>query len=113
MTDTTTPEAIGRTYAKLVLGDVLAPHDRQRLTTWLLANTTSENRFRAGLPEGWTLADKTGTGDYGTTNDVGVAWTADRTPIVLSVLSTKRQADAPSDDPLLAKTAALLVPALT
>ncbi|MEV0279571.1 class A beta-lactamase [Streptomyces sp. NPDC050610] len=112
VTDTTSPKAIGRTYAKLVLGTVLAPRDRQRLTTWLLANTTSENRFRAGLPKGWTLADKTGTGDYGTTNDVGIAWTPNRTPIVLSVLSTKKRADGPSDDPLLAKTAALLASAL-
>ncbi|MEC4016345.1 class A beta-lactamase [Streptomyces sp. H27-D2] len=111
-TDITSPAAIARTYAKLTLGNALTPRDRQQLTAWLLANTTSGARFRAGLPQGWTLADKTGTGEYGTTNDVGVAWTPDRTPIVLAVLSTQHDADAPADEPLVAKTAALLAAAL-
>lgn len=112
-TDTTSPRAIGQTYARLTIGNALAPEDRDRLTGWLLANTTSGARFRAGLPTDWTLADKTGTGDYGTTNDVGIAWTSDGSPIVLAVLTTKREATAPADEPLIAKTASLLAPALT
>ena len=36
------------------------------------ANETSS--MRAGLPDGWTTADKTGNGDYGSTNDVGIAY---------------------------------------
>ncbi|MFF1909806.1 class A beta-lactamase [Kitasatospora sp. NPDC058218] len=112
-TDTTSPAAIGRSHQKLVLGDALTPRDRQQLTAWLLANTTGAARLRAGLPGDWTLADKTGTGDYGTTNDVGIAWTRDGTPVVLAVLSTQRDADAPADEPLLARTAALLADALT
>ncbi len=112
LTDTTTPAAIGRSHRKLVLGDALAVQDRRRLTEWLLANTTSAARFRAGLPEDWALADKTGTGDYGTTNDVGIAWTPEGTPVVLAVLSTKQDADAPADEPLVARTAALLAAAL-
>ncbi|WP_020672280.1 class A beta-lactamase [Amycolatopsis nigrescens] len=106
--DTTTPGAIGRDYGRLVLGDALDPGDRARLTGWLKANTTSGKRFGAGLPDDWELGDKTGSGDYGTTNDVGVAWTADGTPIVLAVLSTKHTQDAAYDDLLIADTARLL-----
>lgn len=113
VTDTTSPAAIGWTNVKLVLGDALAPRERRQLTQWLLADTTSGARFRAGLPKDWTLADKTGTGDYGTTNDVGIAWTPSGTPLVLAVLSTKPDADAPADEPLVADTAALLASALT
>ncbi|WP_331766115.1 serine hydrolase [Embleya sp. NBC_00896] len=112
-TDTTSPRAIGRTYARLTLGDALAPRDRKRLTRWLLANTTSANRFRAGLPNDWILADKTGTGAYGTTNDVGVAQPPGRGPLVLAVLSTKRHADARADEPLVAEAAELLATTLT
>ncbi|GAA1235166.1 PEN family class A beta-lactamase, Bpc-type [Kitasatospora nipponensis] len=112
LTDTTSPAAIGRSHAKLVLGDALAPRDRRQLTAWLLANTTSAARFRAGLPSDWTLADKTGTGDYGTTNDVGIAWTPDRTPVLLAVLSTRPDAGAPADEPLVARAATLLAAAL-
>lgn len=111
-TDLTSPGAIGRTYARLTLGNALTPRDQKQLTAWLLANTTSGARFRAGLPQDWTLGDKTGTGSYGTTNDVGVAWTPDRAPVVLAVLSTKDDADAPADEPLVAKTATLLASAL-
>ncbi|MEU7168902.1 class A beta-lactamase [Streptomyces morookaense] len=112
-TDTTSPYAIGRTYADLVLGGALGAQDRERLTHWLLGNTTSDEQFRRGLPKDWKVADKTGAGDYGTGNDVGIAWTPDGTPVVLAVLTT-HPADpkAQTDRPLIAKTAALLATAL-
>lgn len=50
VTDTTSPAAIGRTYGRLVLGTALNHRDREQLTAWLLRNTTSTARFRAGLP---------------------------------------------------------------
>ncbi|MDC7335302.1 class A beta-lactamase [Streptomyces lydicus] len=113
VTDTTTPRAIGKTYARLALGNALDRADRTRLTGWLLANTTGGKRLRAGLPEGWTVGDKTGTGRYGTTNDVGIAWPPGQGPIVMAVLSTRPEPDAEADDAVIAETAALLAPALT
>ena len=110
--DTTSPRAIGRTNARLVLGSVLTEPDRRRLTDWMLGNTTSGERFRAGLPKEWALADKTGGGSYGTNNDVGVAWTPDGTPVVLAVLTTKPDQAAAADNPLVARTAELLAAAL-
>jgi beta-lactamase class A len=108
ITDTTTPRAIGRSYARLVLGDALCRPDRALLTHWLLNNTTSGKRLRAGLPKTWTVADKTGSGSYGASNNVGIAWTPDGTPIVLAVQVTKPDQDAEWDNPLIADTAALL-----
>ncbi|MEU5546665.1 class A beta-lactamase [Streptomyces sioyaensis] len=112
-TDTTTPAAIARTYTRLLLGDALTPADRARLTAWMKANETNTDRFRAALPRDWTLADKTGTGSYGTGNDVGVAWTPDGTPIVLAVLTGTAQQAAPSDDPLVADVTRVLAKAVT
>ncbi|MCB5906792.1 class A beta-lactamase [Streptomyces pinistramenti] len=111
-TDLTSPAAIAGTYAKLTLGSALNHRDRRQLTSWLRANTTSGARFRAGLPRDWTVADKTGTGEYGTANDVGIAWTPDGAPVVLAVLSTRPDAEAPVDEPLVARTAELLAAAL-
>ncbi|MFI7098770.1 class A beta-lactamase [Streptomyces sp. NPDC050161] len=111
-TDLTSPAAIAGTYAKLTLGSALTRGDRRRLTGWLRANTTGGARLRAGLPGDWTVADKTGTGDYGTAHDVGIAWTPDGAPLVLAVLTTRPGAAAPVDEPLLAKTAELLAKAL-
>lgn len=112
VTDTTSPAAIGRTYGRLVLGEALNRRDREQLTQWLLRNTTSTARFRAGLPPSWTLGDKTGSGSYGTANDAGVAWTEAGVPIVLSVLTTKPEQNAPWDNALVAKTAAVLAETL-
>ncbi|MFB7927609.1 class A beta-lactamase [Streptomyces sp. NPDC056039] len=108
VTDTTSPRAIGLTYARLVLGDALEPRDRARLTDWLLRNTTSGEKFRKALPADWLVADKTGGGRYGGNNDVGITWPPDGPPIVMSVLTTQPEEDAPSDNPLVAGAAALL-----
>ncbi|MFB6891876.1 class A beta-lactamase [Kitasatospora sp. NPDC056327] len=113
ITDTTTPRAIGRTYARLTIGSALGPADRHRLTAWLLACTTGAGRLRAGLPDGWTTAEKTGTGGYGTTNDVGITRPPDRGPVTVAVLSTGPGPGDPPDEPLLARTAALVAAALT
>ncbi|WP_405996516.1 class A beta-lactamase [Streptomyces sp. NBC_00986] len=114
ITDTTSPRAIAGLYGKLVLGDALRRPDRDRLTAWLLNNTTSAARFRAGLPATWTIADKTGSGDYGTANDVGIAWTEAGDPVVLAVLTTKPTLpDAPYDNQLVADTAKLVAEAIS
>ncbi|WP_432191056.1 class A beta-lactamase [Streptomyces sp. bgisy027] len=112
VTDTTSPRAIGRSYARLVLGDALNHRDRDLLTHWLLNNTTSVNRFRAGLPPTWAIADKTGGGFYGANNDVGIAWTEDGTPLVLAVQTTLPERDAAYDHALIVETAKLLAETL-
>lgn len=58
------------------------------------------------------IADKTGTGDYGVANDVGVAWTSKGTPLVLGVMSTKDTQDAPVVNALVADAARVLAAAL-
>ncbi|HVX46923.1 MAG TPA: class A beta-lactamase [Mycobacteriales bacterium] len=110
--DTTTPDAIARTFGRLLLGRALSTPDRSRLAGWMKGNTTSDEQFREGLPGSWTIADKTGSGDYGAGNDVGVAWTADGTALVLAVMTSKPAQDADADYPLIASTAAVLAGAL-
>ncbi|MFE9480127.1 class A beta-lactamase [Streptomyces spororaveus] len=112
VTDTTSPRAIGRTYARLALGDALDPGDRERLNRWLLSNTTSGDRLRAGLPKDWAVADKTGAGSYGTNNNVGIGWPPGRPPVILAILSTMPEPTAPRDNTLIARTAKLLADGL-
>lgn len=59
--DTTTPEAMARTVAKIVYGDVLPEAERAELKGWMIDTRTGERRVRAGLPKGWVAGDKTGT----------------------------------------------------
>lgn len=107
--DTTTPHAIGNSYAALMLGAELDAGDQHQLTAWLRGNTTTAEQFGAGVPDDWVLADKTGGGDFGTRNDVGVTWTAAGTPLVLSVLSATTRSDAEVGNELIADTARALV----
>lgn len=97
--DTSSPRAIAETFTGLLVGRSLRPTDRHRLRTWMLGNQTSDTRFRAGLPEGWRLADKTGGGAYGVSNDVGVAWTDRDVPVVIAAFTRSDREDAPTTDP--------------
>ncbi|SDT01877.1 class A beta-lactamase [Microlunatus soli] len=105
--DTTTPQAIAASYAELALGHVLIRRDRHQLLDWLLHNQTSAERFGAGVPDGWPLADKTGSPAYGGLNDVGITWTPAGTPIVMAGLSVTDRPDAVIDPALMADVARL------
>lgn len=111
--DTTTPRAFGADYQKIVLGDALAADQRDFLRDLLRRNTTGAQRIRAGLPPGWGVADKTGTGDYGTMNDIAIVWPPDGAPIVLAIMSSKTAKDAPYDQALLAEAAKYVVEKLS
>ncbi|WP_329457771.1 class A beta-lactamase [Streptomyces sp. NBC_01497] len=100
--DTTTPRALGTDLRRFVLGDLLTGGRRRQLTDWMLHNTTGGPYVRAGVPAGWKVADKTGNGDYGSRNDIAVAWPAQGAPVVIAVLSARGQRDAASDDALIA-----------
>lgn len=101
--DTTSPRSIARTYASLVVGRALSRPDRERLTTWMLANQTAGPVFGAGVPAGWALADKTGAGWYGARNDVGITWTPDGDPLVIAAFTHGRAyEDDTLDEPLAA-----------
>jgi len=82
--DTTTPEAAAGTLEKLVLGTVLSAASRERLTRWMAESTTGLHRIRAGVPKDWRVADKTGTGGRGSTNDVAVIWPTKGGPVVMT-----------------------------
>lgn len=92
--DTTTPEAMARSFETLVFGDVLTPSSRGTLTRWLIDNRTGGDRLRAGLPAGWGVGDKTGVGENGTTNDVAVLWPPDGPALILACYLTQSRLDA-------------------
>lgn len=86
--DTTTPAAMVADLRALVLGDALDPAGRDRLTDWMVGAVTGTEQIRAGLPRGWRVGDKTGSGAQGENNDVAVVWPPDRAPWVIAVFTT-------------------------
>ncbi|KTC96124.1 class A beta-lactamase [Legionella erythra] len=109
--DTTTPKAMALSLQKLITTDTLASPERQLLITWLRNNTTGGARIRAGLPEGWVVGDKTGTGDYGTSNDIGVIWPPHCQPVTLVVYFTQPKVDARPNNEVIAAATRIVISA--
>jgi beta-lactamase class A len=89
--DTTSPRAMAHCVQALTLGNALQAASRDQLVAWLRANATGDMRLRAGMPAGWRVGDKTGTGDNGTANDVAVIWPPNRAPVIVAVYLTEAQ----------------------
>ena len=62
-------------------------------------------RIRAAVPAEWVAGDKSGGGDYGTTNDAAVLWQPGQAPLVLVVYFTQRAKDATARDAVVADAA--------
>lgn len=101
--DTSTPKDMAMSVKKILLGSVLPPHLKNELFTWMRNNTTGYQRIRAGTPIGFAVADKTGSGDYGVANDLGLLWSPTCKPIILSIYTVQNKADAVRQDDMLAK----------
>ncbi|MGC5310955.1 class A beta-lactamase [Micromonospora zamorensis] len=107
--DTSTARVLAGDLRAYTVGDALTPADRDVLRGWLKGNTTGAALVRAGVPAGWVVGDKTGTGGYGTRNDIAVIWPPDRAPIVVAVLSSRDKKDATPDDALIAQATRVVV----
>ncbi|MBS6211353.1 MAG: class A beta-lactamase [Proteus hauseri] len=106
--DTTSPIAMAKSLQALTLGDALGLSQRQQLVTWLQGNTTGDHSIKAGLPKHWIVGDKTGSGDYGTTNDIAVIWPENHAPLILVVYFTQQEKDAKYRKDIIAKAAEIV-----
>lgn len=111
--DTTTPAAMAANLHKLVLGDALSAKSREQLKAWLIANKTGDTRIRAGVPAGWIVGDKTGTGGNGTNNDVAILYPPGRAPLVLAVYLTETSASFEARNATIAMAAKAAVGAVS
>ena len=86
--DTTQPQAYAELVRQILTGNVLVPGSRRRLLQWMVGTQTGARRLRAGLPAGWVVGNKTGTGRAaGTTNkcnDVAIVYPPDRAPVIIA-----------------------------
>lgn len=111
--DTTTPEAMLRDIRALALGDALSLPARTTLQGWLRAGKTGGARLRAGLPAGWTVGEKTGTADHGTSNDVGLLWPpSGGQPVLVAAFLTESPANGAGRDAALAAVGAAVADAV-
>ncbi|HXA39223.1 MAG TPA: class A beta-lactamase [Phenylobacterium sp.] len=92
--DTTTPAAMLGDLQALLVGDALSPASRQRLTGWMVANRTGDDRLRAGAPKAWRVGDKTGAWlPKGGVNDLAAFWPPGRQPILIAAYTYGAEGD--------------------
>lgn len=114
--DTSSPRAFATTVGRLCSGPTLSPASRERLIAWMVATQTGQRRLRAGLPPGWRMGDKTGTGFHAgepdRINDTAVFWPPAGAAWVLACFyeGPVKSSDwvRPEDEAVLAEVARLL-----
>ncbi|ENN86174.1 beta-lactamase protein [Rhizobium freirei PRF 81] len=107
--DTTTPDAMLDTIGLLTLGNTLSETSRDQLINWLVANTTGNNRLRAGLPKEWKVGDKTGTGNNGSYADIAVIWPPERGPVLVTTFVAEATAPAKDVEAVFAEVGKIIV----
>lgn len=103
--DTVSPTAMAQSLRVLTLGHALPHAQRDQFIVWLKANSTGLKRIRAAVPSAWPIADRTGTGAYGTTNAVAVIWPPSGQGRVLSVYYTQTTPEAGRREDVVADAA--------
>lgn len=91
--DTTTPNAMVKSLHILLFGDVLSQASKSQLKQWMIDNKITGSLLRSVLPENWLIADRSGSGGYGSRGVAAVVWPEKRTPLIISIYLT--QTDAP------------------
>jgi beta-lactamase class A len=110
--DTTTPAAMAGLLKTVYTGTVLKPDSLAQLKAWMVGCQTGLKEIRAGVPAGWTVADKTGRGN-GAVNDVAVVWPKDKAgkdqaPVFLAIYTTGGTLGDDDRNQIIADTARLV-----
>jgi beta-lactamase class A len=105
--NTGTASDLAQLLARLQQGEVLQPPQLTLLLGLMGRATTGEKRLRGDLPSGTPVADKTGTGEPGSsTNDVGLITLPDgKGHLAMAVLISGSKASAEAQEKLIAQLA--------
>lgn len=89
----------------------LSAESKALLLGWMFAAPTGMARIRAGVPEGWRVAHKTGTGGYGPTNDIGILYPPSGAPVILAAYY-HAASDRPENEAVIAEATRLALKGL-
>ncbi len=103
MRDTTTPLAVSETLQKLTLGPALTPASRAQLLQWMRDDKVANALLRSVLPTGWSIADKTGAGEYGSRSIISVVWPENGKPLIIVIYITQTEATLAQSNAAIAR----------
>lgn len=91
--DTTTPNAIVHTLDNLLYGTVLSEPSKKQLKQWMMDNKVSDSLLRSVLPQGWSIADRSGAGGNGSRGVTASVWSESQKPLIIGIYLTQTDAD--------------------
>ena len=96
--DTITPAQSAANLHRLFIDPTspLSAESKTMLLGWMFTSPTGVDRIKAGVPDAWRVAHKTGTGGYGPTNDIGILYPPTGEPIIVAAYyhATRDTSDA-------------------
>lgn len=108
--NTSTPNDMASSLQNLLFTNSLPNTQREDLKSWLKQCKTGNNRIRSGIPHGWVVGDKTGTGSYyGITNDLAVIWPPHCKPIIIGIYYYNTEKSATKNEQALGQIAKLTI----
>ncbi len=98
--DGASPQAIVDALARLARGELLSPASTRLMLDTMARTTSGPQRLKAGVPAGWRVAHKTGTGQVlGATatgyNDIAILTAPDGTRYAVAVMLASTTASIP------------------
>ncbi|AUM96107.1 TPA: class A beta-lactamase [Clostridium botulinum] len=111
--DTSTPRQLATDLQAYTTGNILTDDKKRILIDWMTGNATGNTLIRAGAPDNWVVADKSGTGPYGTRNDIAIVMPPNKKPIIIAILSTHHTKEAKYDDKLIAQVSKIVFDSFT
>lgn len=96
--DTSTPELMAAGLHKLLATPLLTTPHRTVLEGWMREDKVADNLLRAALPKGWTIADKTGAGGYGSRAIIAAVYPTGEKPVYMAIYITQTNAEMKVSD---------------
>lgn len=89
--DTTTPNAMVHTLNKILLGNILREKPAIQLRNWMQQNKITKPLIRSVLPNGWFIADRSGSGGNGSRGINAIIWNNSHLPIIITIYITETE----------------------
>ncbi|QIV95980.1 beta-lactamase class A [Allofrancisella inopinata] len=106
----TSPQIIAKDLNKVAFDKKILNKKNQSLfKKWLQENNTGKDRIAFNIPKEWKIGDKTGTCEYGTTNDVAIIWPKNKKPIIIGIFYTQVDKNAKANDIVIQKITKILL----
>jgi len=90
--DTTTPIAMAKTMKTIFFDNLLTEKSTAQLKQWMSDNQITTDLLRSALPEGWSIADRSGAGGNGSRAMTAITWSKEHTPLIIAVYVTQLNA---------------------